>query len=501
MQIRLSSGLAGFAAGVTIGVLSVIAIVPNARLATSTASGQQDSPPPGGGGPIDVPTAGTNPTGIPTAGATRGPGGGTGSGLACAPGRNGGATDVGVSPTEIKLGATIVRTGIGAAFLGEVQQAMEAYRNKINRAGGVCGRLLKILYKDDGWSRTRGFEFLQNLVEDARVFALAVAPSSEGVDEASQNGYFAKQRVPVVGTDGMIRSQYTDPYVWPVAVATVSQMHVIAKDAWDRGGRNLAIVFDSNYRFGVEGAFAFEKAYERLSGGKKITGYTNPLEGGGATCPQGSRFCGIPAGQGQYQNQVKVVNDACEQEPKCDFMALLLEPDTAAKWFGTFQAPTPEKFQFKEGAGMAAAQPLFTRDFAEQCSQNCHLLRVWTGYNPNIEQFRDDPAVREYVSDLDGQSSSADPFNQFTQGGYLGMKLLVEALKAVGPNLTRARLVAALNSMTLRTGLAPTLAWRAGVHFANPAAQAFEIQAQNGFSGWRFVTDYVTDPWLGQDTG
>jgi hypothetical protein len=80
------------------------------------------------------------------------------------------------------------------------------------------------------------------------------------------------------------------------------------------------------------------------------------------------------------------------------------------------------------------------------------------------------------------------------------MSLLVEALKKVGPNLTRANLKAALDSMTFDSGLASPLTWKTGNHFANTAAQGFEIQYGQTFNGWRQKTGFIADPWVGMDT-
>jgi hypothetical protein len=82
------------------------------------------------------------------------------------------------------------------------------------------------------------------------------------------------------------------------------------------------------------------------------------------------------------------------------------------------------------------------------------------------------------------------------------MLLLVDALKRVGPNLTRARLAQVLDStQNFTTGLTRPLSWSAANHYSNTAAQAFAVQSKNGFSGFRFIRDYLTDPWIGQDAG
>ena len=156
------------------------------------------------------------------------------AGVSCSAGHNGGSTDRGISGNSIKLGATIVSSGIGASFLGPVRIGINAVKDRINRSGGICGRQLSVKLVDDGWDAQRGYGYIRNLVEGDKIFALAVDPSSEGLRIASNEGYFAKTQTPVVGTDGMLNSQYVDPWVWPVAASTVSTMHIMAYDAYHR---------------------------------------------------------------------------------------------------------------------------------------------------------------------------------------------------------------------------------------------------------------------------
>jgi ABC-type branched-subunit amino acid transport system substrate-binding protein len=412
----------------------------------------------------------------------------------------GGATDTGVTATSIKLGATVAESGIAGAFLGEARQGMEAYKNRINSKGGICGRTLTVKYVDDGWDAQAGKRDLENLINDEKVFAIAVAPSSEGVNAASAAGTFSKSGVPVVGTDGLEASQYKDPYIWPVAAATVTVLHVMMKTAWLAGARNPAIVFDNQYKFGTEGANAFEKAYERLT---QESGELKKIPGFGQPCGSGSRYCGISADDGQYQGQVAFINDACKAHgstPACDYLVLLTEPKTAATWMGTPGAPTASQFS---KAGLDAAQPLFTYGFGTACKDQCNGVQVWTGFNPPLEQFAGTAHVKQYVGDLHSQNSSADVYNQFTEGSYLGMQLLVDAIGRVGGNLTRDALKTALDSTSLDTGLSASPAsWSAGNHWAVGGAQSFTMQASSGtFSGWRAAAPYTPDPWLGQDFG
>ena len=414
------------------------------------------------------------------------------AGVSCAPGHNGGSTDRGVSGNTIHLGATIVSSGIGASFLGPVRIGINAVKDKINRSGGICGRQLDIKLVDDGWQPTLGYDYIRNLVEGNKIFALAVDPSSEGLRLASNAGYFAKTQTPVVGTDGMLNSQYVDPWVFPVAASTVSTMHIMAYDAYHRlNARHFSIVFDSKYHFGVEGAFAFNAAVKRLTG-SDIPGYFKP--GSSDTCVD--RFCAISAGQSSYANANQSFNNKCFPggANNCDFLALLLEPTEAETFLRGGFASTFV-------AGMGFAQTLFTRDFAQACGSICGGAHVWTGYNPPEGQLAATPAVSQYVKDVKAEDSSADVDNQFLEGGYSGMELVVAALQKVGPVLTRAALVATLNSMNYDNGLSSALQWRLGHHNANTQMQSFTIQYQNGFNGFRSDgVGWVKDPWVGQDT-
>ncbi|HEV2890430.1 MAG TPA: ABC transporter substrate-binding protein [Frankiaceae bacterium] len=414
----------------------------------------------------------------------------TPKGIECRAGANGGKTDRGVTATEIKLGATVVQTGIGTSFLGPVVTGMNAVKNKVNREGGICGRKVTLKLKDDGWDAQRGYTYIRNLVEGEKVFALAVNPSSEGLRIASNEGYFVKTQTPVLGTDGMLNSQYVDPWVWPVAASTVSTMHIMAKDAYDRlDARNFSIVFDSQYHFGVEGAFAYNAAVKRLTG-KDIPGYFDPGSGGGCS----GRFCAINAGRSSYSTENRAFNSACfGGDDKCDFLALLLEPSEAL----TF---VRDGFGQTFTAGMGLAQTLFSEQFAAACGSTCNGATVWTGYLPPVGGLASKPAVAEYVNDVRGVKRDIDIYNQFLEGGYLGMRYTIDVLKKVGPFLTRPAVLAVADAMPYDVGLSTPLKWSRGNHYANTAMQPFLIQFQNGFNGFRSPgIGWVKDPWVGLD--
>lgn len=522
-RVNWLSALAGFAIGAVMASFAWVGVM-NVGAGSSSDQGDRVFLGPQGGDAVQGEEDGEGGTQV----IRRGGRGGT-AGTEGTEGTAGGGG--GVTGNLIKLGATVAEDGIAKDFLGEVRYGMEAVKNKVNAAGGIHGRQLQIIYKQDSWDPPRGQTFITNLIYEERVFALAVSPSSEGLNAASNAGVFIDSGTPVIGADGLNNSQFinlkdykgvkkgkANPWIWPVAAATTTQVHVMIKDACDRaGGANCAdlrpaIVFGNTYRFGVEGSFAFNGAFCRARGGEvNPDGYCNdPAKNipgfvpGGTTCssnpPQAGRFCGIEAGK-TYTSEINTVRTACQAHGSlgaCNFILLLLEPATALTWMGGFDPAS------SFSVGMAGAQPLFTSNFGVECKTKCHGMYVWTGYNPPIGAYANNPAVAQFVQDIKAASGQqADEFNQFTMGGYIGMKLLVEALDKVGRDLTKDKLVQTLDSMEpLKTGLTNPegLRWKGDFRYANHSAQSFRIQYPvNRFTGWNPATPYTRDPWLGKD--
>src|SRR6185369_15600923 len=75
---------------------------------------------------------------------------------------------VGVTATEIKVGATFPFSGPASA-LGNVGKALMAYVEFINDKGGVNGRKIKLIALDDAYSPSKSVEQTRKLVESEEV--------------------------------------------------------------------------------------------------------------------------------------------------------------------------------------------------------------------------------------------------------------------------------------------------------------------------------------------
>jgi ABC-type branched-subunit amino acid transport system substrate-binding protein len=480
---RASAGAAWTAA------LIVMAVCLLATFTLATPNSRRDVL--AGPAPSFNPTTGL-PTTVPNGAATLTPGATQTAGnrvggrvYDCSKGQNAGATDVGVSANEIRFAATTVESGPAKDFLKDAKFGMLAVANKVNRRGGLCGRQIKIEFRDDSWDPQTGQRFIESFIGDRKYFGLAVNPSSEGLRGAIDSGLIRRAGFPVIGADGMLYDQYTDPWVWPVATSTASVMHIMAANAYARGARTFGIAWETSYRFGKEGHDAFLGTVRRLGG--KVN----------ADAP-------LASGQGSYGNQAQTFISDCggvNSLNKCDFIAMLLEPATAQSWVasgGLGDGTTRPRI------GIGAPQPLFIDSFARNCAKYCSGMWVWTSFKPPLNPYGGDPAVRTYLADLNAVSSSVDASNPHVQGAYVGMLLLVDALTKLGPAPTRAGIKRVLDSTVLNVGLGPVLRFTAGNHFASTTAQAYQAITQNDergtFQTWRYTNSgFIADREVGRD--
>jgi ABC-type branched-subunit amino acid transport system substrate-binding protein len=474
---------------VIIVAASIIAVYPKTQPVTVVGSNG------GGGGTTTTDTTAAPTNSAAAAGGTFVPGqsgsaatttGGHGGGTtstACNVQGNGGSTDTGVSSNQIKLASTIVNSGVGSSFLGPVQYGMQAVVNKVNRAGGICGRQIALTLVDDGWNAQVGCQDIQNFIHDG-AFALPVEPSSEGLTTCIANNTIHTAGIPVIGSDGMLKQQYQATgqadWVWPIATSTVSTMHIMALDAYkNHGARTFCLAYDDHYKFGQEGQQAFDSEVRRL-GGTIVD--DQPLD------PSVS----------DYSQQINNFNSNCQG--KADFVGLLLQPVAAQSWItGGAYMGDPNK------GGAAGAQPMFTSQLGKNCGNFCNGLKVYTGFRPPLPPYDQTASVRQYISDITAGGGSDFLDNQFLESGYDGMLLTVQALTAVGPNLTRSRVRQYLDSTPFVAdgqGLTQPLSWHAGSHFANIAMLGYTMVANSGgFQGFRAdPVGFITDPNPSADT-
>lgn len=79
---------------------------------------------------------------------------------------------VGVTPTSVKVGAHFPLTGVAAPGYSEIPTGAQAYFDFVNAAGGVHGRQIEYVFRDDAYNPTQTSQVVNELVLQDQVFAI-----------------------------------------------------------------------------------------------------------------------------------------------------------------------------------------------------------------------------------------------------------------------------------------------------------------------------------------
>jgi ABC-type branched-subunit amino acid transport system substrate-binding protein len=82
------------------------------------------------------------------------------------------ASAPGVTATSVTVGGHFPLTGPAAPGYSEIPQAISAYFSEINAHGGVNGRKLKLIARDDGYNPTNTVKVTKQLVLQDKIFAM-----------------------------------------------------------------------------------------------------------------------------------------------------------------------------------------------------------------------------------------------------------------------------------------------------------------------------------------
>ncbi|HSC02252.1 MAG TPA: ABC transporter substrate-binding protein [Solirubrobacteraceae bacterium] len=119
---------------------------------------------------------------------------GSGGGSTSSGGGNGGSTAPGVTATSITFGTHQPLTGPAAPGYSEIAPASQAFFNYVNANGGVYGRKIHLVIKDDAYNPTNTVNVVHQLVLQSNVFGIF-----EGLGTPTHTkvvGYLNASRIP-----------------------------------------------------------------------------------------------------------------------------------------------------------------------------------------------------------------------------------------------------------------------------------------------------------------
>jgi ABC-type branched-subunit amino acid transport system substrate-binding protein len=364
--------------------------------------------------------AGSEVGGESSAGDGEEAGGGPGGTDPASPGGGscrGGASAPGVTATEVKVASIVTASGPLPGATEGAYRGASAYFAKINAEGGVCGRKLTLVKGDDGLDpqRARG-EFLRL---EPGVLAL-VAPFA--VADSGYADLVASTKVPYVGT-----------FV-------------------DTSGRDAPNVFPrSQKNVARTGPFVY---YRREYPDVKRLAFLYADVGGVRANTPSSRE---PLKKVGYD----IVYDSGARATDPDFTAEVINMQRA-------RAQAVYLFAFEVNMHVRIARNMRQQNFEpplkiSNIGYNSKLVDLlgdvangWTNHIDHTPMLNGDeparsPALKEFLT-WHNRVYPGSSIDLFPVTGWANAALFVEALRATGPDVTRARLLASLGAIKTTDG-------------------------------------------------
>jgi ABC-type branched-subunit amino acid transport system substrate-binding protein len=170
----------------------------------------------------------------------------------------------GVTDTEITIGLTTPLSGVAAAW-GNTAVAMEAYTRYINDQGGIHGRKLKVVMKDDGYNPGRA---VANLTEMQSSVFMNVGLLGSSILQAAKDK-IVEFKLPTINPYGNPAIWARQPreklrYVFVNYTDYVDEGDFLVKFAVDKLGAKKVAVFHQNDEYGKGGLEGVQRGLRGL---------------------------------------------------------------------------------------------------------------------------------------------------------------------------------------------------------------------------------------------
>ena len=321
------------------------------------------------------------------------------------------AADNGVSAKEILIGQFAAQTGPAAELGKRMQLGILAYFNAVNAAGGVNGRMLKLVSRDDGYEPDRALAAVKTLISEDKVFALIGSVGTPTTLAAVPA--INEEKIPLVGpfTGAQALREPLNRNIFHVRASYYDETERIVQHLTTLGIKRIA-VFYQNDSYGMAGLTGVTQALTRRNLKPAAT----------ATVERNSVDV-----KTALQTLLKASPDAIVQISAYKACAAMIKQARAAGYGGQF-------FNVSFVGSKALADELGDAGTGVTISQV-----VPFPYVPSAA------VVRDYQKRMtDGGNKD---FDFSSMEGFLAARVLVEGLRRAGHTLTREGLVTALESM------------------------------------------------------
>jgi ABC-type branched-subunit amino acid transport system substrate-binding protein len=340
------------------------------------------------------------------------------------------AADPGITSSEIVFGMQLPQTGAASPGYNKIDDATRAYFDYVNSKGGVNGRNLRLVVKDDVYNAGNTLTSVAELINDDKVFGflgnVGTPTQSAVIDRINRDG------IPHLFTLTGYSKFYSNPKKYPTTFGGLGTYFAESKIVGEYvkktfAGKKVGILYQTD-DFGRDALAGFNQVGLRFEDGKTAAKFVSGTQGS----------LGLTSQLNQLKtNGVEVVLFAAVAS------ALAIAVSTAnaigyrpANWVVTSVGADATTFQTILGArGVPAA------------SSAALLNGVITASFAPAPTEATDPYVAAFKKINDEFNKGPD--KRWDNNILIGMNnayLLVQALNGVGKNVTRKNLISYLET-------------------------------------------------------
>jgi branched-chain amino acid transport system substrate-binding protein len=320
--------------------------------------------------------------------------------------------ETGVTRDSILIGQSAPLSGVNASLGEEQRDGALAYFEEVNRHGGVHGRKIVLKTVDDGYVPARTAANVKALIEQDKVFALFFLRGTSHVVEAAK--IFVPAKVPLFSCScgALSLREPHNPYLFHTRASFQDETDKIIAHLVAIGVTRIGVFYQTD-GFGKDGQLSSESASKRLGAQIVAQGGVEP----------------------NSVDVAKAVTTIAKAEPQAVIMYTLYKP--AVEFVKQMK-------QTGASPSFIALSPVGTNGLVKELGADSRGIVV--SQTVPYPWDTTTPVVKEYLAALKGKPQASVGFS--TMESYLAAKVLVEGLRRAGRDLTREKLMRAMESMS-----------------------------------------------------
>ena len=321
--------------------------------------------------------------------------------------------EVGVGPRSILIGQSAAFSGPSAELGREYRAGAHEVFDQVNAQGGVHGRQIVMVYRDDRYEPALARRNTERFIQRDKVFALFGYVGTPTVQAALP--LIEQAKVPLIAplTGAQLLRQPLNPLIFNIRASYHQEIEATVRYLLRYGKRSIAVVYQ-NDAFGRDGLQGARQALARR-GLRPVLETT--VERNSADTREAARRVALARPDAvlivsSYGTSASFIPNLRQQGSDAQVMTVSFVGSNALA-----RTLPPEH---RHGVGISQVVPF--------------------PWNPRV------PVVRDYQNTI-RRNRSDSRYGFSSLEGYIAATLLVRALQATGPDLTRSGLMRSFEAM------------------------------------------------------